>query len=374
MNMSRVFASVTSLLPTAAIASSRAAIVTVIVLSATTALAEETSEPPAPKAVDDATWSLDSPIGPFEYRVGRGLKVGDTGLHIGGFTEFEVAKPKDESGSMALDGINFLVLYEPIEFLRGFMELEVGDLGEVDFGDGKIESSPNAIFERLYVDAIFNDALNLRFGKFRTPISRRNLVPAEPFVWTTTQPEILQSTDAQQTGALLFGSFFPRSNTLKYWLYSQFIDPFDPESDEDPADRSIGGRLEYASSLETWSIATSFLASRLDGDWSYLTGLDLQLRLGPVELNSEFIYADRVGRNQYGFYLEGAYEIIPTFYLVSRYEYSDPVGSDEPTHLGDFGVAWWPRPYLYLKATYRIANEEPLDDERGLKASIAVLF
>ncbi|MEE8368434.1 MAG: hypothetical protein V3S30_08950, partial [Thermoanaerobaculia bacterium] len=112
----------------------------------------------------------------------------------------------------------------------------------------------------------------------------------------------------------------------------------------------------------------------LDGEWSYLTGLDTQWHFGPVEINSEFIYADRAGSNQYGFYLEAAYEIIPAFYVVSRYEYSDPVGSDTSTHLGDFGVAWLPRPYLYLKATYRVASEEPLDDARGLKASIAVLF
>lgn len=362
MDMNRFFTAVRILLLALSIASTRAA------------HAEASAETPALDAADDATWSVNSPIGPLEYRVGRGLQVGRTGLHIGGFSEIEVTREKGESGAIALDAINFLVLYEPVDFLRGFMEFEVGDFAEVDFGNGKVESDPTAVFERLYGDAIFNDALNLRFGKFRTPISRRNLVPAEPFVWTTTQPEILQSTDAQQTGALFFGSFFPKSNTLKYWLYSQFMDPFDPESDEDPADRSVGGRLEYASSLETWSIASSFLASRLDGEWSYSTGLDLQLRLGPVELNSEFIYADRAGRNQYGFYLEGAYEIIPSFYLVSRYEYSDPVGSDTPTHLGDFGVAWLPRSYLYLKATYRIANEEPLDDPRGLKASIAVLF
>ncbi len=362
MDMNRIFTAMSILLLGVSIAWTRVA------------LAEESAETPTPDSADDATWSVDSPIGPFEYRAGRGLQIGRTGLHIGGFSEIEATREKGGSGALALDSINFLVLYEPVDFLRGFMELEVGDLAEVGFGDGNVESDPSAVFERLYGDAIFNDALNLRFGKFRTPISRRNLVPAEPFVWTTTQPEILQSTDAQQTGALLFGSFFPSTNTLRYWLYSQFIDPFDPEPDEDPADRSVGGRLEYASSLETWSIATSFLASRLDGEWSYLTGLDMQWRLGPVELNSEFIYADRAGRNQYGFYLEGAYEIIPTFYLVSRYEYSDPVGSDTPTQLGDFGVAWLPRPYLYLKATYRIASEAPLDDPRGLKASIAVLF
>lgn len=339
-----------------------------------TALADVASVSAEPDSGDGAVWSVDSPIGPFEYRPGRGMKIGNTGLNIGGFSEVEIEKVEGESGAFALDGFNVLALYEPTDMLRAFLELEVGDLFEVDFGGGAPESDPDVIVERLYGDLIINDSVNLRFGKFRTPVSRRNLVPAEPFVWTTTQPEILQFTDPQQTGALLFGSFFPKKNTIKYWLYGQFLDPFDPESDETPADRSVGGRLEYASSRNTWSVASSFLASRLEGDWSYLTGLDLQTHIGLLEINSEFIYADRNGRNQYGFYLEGAYEFIPTYYLVSRYEYSDPVGSDVATHLGDFGLAWLPRPYIYLKATYRIATEEPLDDGRGLKASIAVLF
>ncbi len=313
-------------------------------------------------------------IGPIEYEPGRGVRFEGIGLHLGGFSQIELTAENNGDTSLELDGINFLVNYEPVNFLRGFMELEVGDLLEVELNDGKAESGPTTIFERLYGDLVWSDALNLRLGKFQTPVSRRHLVPAEPFVWTTTQPEILQATDEHQTGGLLYGTFFPGQRTLHYWLYGQFVDPFDVESDEDPADRSVGGRIESVAPGEAYSIAGSFLASRRDGRWSYLTGLDTQWHIGPHEINAEFIYADREGKHQYGFYLEGAYQLVESFYLVTRYEYSDPVGSDTPVHLGDFGFVWTPRSYLHFKATYRVANEKPLDDERGLKASFVVLF
>lgn len=328
-----------------------------------------TAQEPGPEGDADDSW-----IGPVEFEPGRGVSFEGIGLHIGGFTQVEFAAENSGDVSLELDGVNFLVNYEPVDFLRAFAELEIGDLLEIELNEGKAESGPSALFERLYGDAIFNDALNLRFGKFQTPVSRRNLVPAEPFVWTTTQPEILQATDEHQTGALLYGTFFPGQRTLHYWLYGQFVDPFEVESDEDPAERSAGGRIESVAPGEAYSIAASFLASRNGGEWSYLTGLDTQWHIGPHEINAEFIYADRAGRHQYGFYLEGAYRVIETLYLVSRYEYSDPVGSDTPVHLGDFGFVWTPRSYLHLRATYRVANEAPRDDERGLKASFVVLF
>ena len=54
--------------------------------------------------------------------------MGRTGLNIGGFSTLEIEREEGESGSFALEGINFLVLFQPIEKIRAFMELEVGDL------------------------------------------------------------------------------------------------------------------------------------------------------------------------------------------------------------------------------------------------------
>ena len=255
------------------------------------------------------------------------------------------------------------------------MELEVGNIFEVDFDTGDAKSEVFATFERLYGDFTLNDAYSLRVGKFQTPVGRWNLVPAEPFVWTATQPVLLDSFDEHQTGAMAFGTFFPGRGELSYWLYGQFIEPFDVEADEEPADYSVGGRLEYTRLVSSWSIGSSFLAASEGGSWSYLGGLDGQVELGPFEGTMELVYRDGgIEEGLWDIYLQAVYEIVPTLYFVSRYEHSDPLGSTPPVNIGDVGLTWIPEQYLIFKATYRFADHPVEGDPAGFKATFSALF
>jgi hypothetical protein len=334
-------------------------------------------------SADQPVLSFDSPVGPIEYFPGRGLHVGRTGLTIGGFTTLEIDREEGEPGVIELDSVNFLVLFRPIDALRFFAEIEVGGLLAVQTDDGKVRSDPEATIERLYADLSRSDALNLRLGKFQTPVGRWNLVPAEPFVWTASDPvQIERAFDEHQTGAALFGSLYPSSNTLSYWLYGQFVNPLDPDPDPEPADRSVGGRLEYGGPLEEWSLGASFLASERKSEWNFLGGLDALWRVGPLELTSELVVAggDIPDRDLWGIYVQGVYDlrslypILRGFYLVGRYEHFDPSGSSQDANLWDLGITWIPRPYLNIKAGYRFSDRETVDVRRGLTASVSLIF
>jgi len=339
------------------------------------ARAEEPQNTAPVERSEEPLFSLDSPIGPIEYNLGRGLRFGRTGLNIGGFATFEIEKERAENGVFAVDGINFLVLFEPIQPLRLFMEIEVGNLFEVDVHTGISESSPTANFQRLFGEISLNDAFHVRIGKFQTPVGRWNLVPAEPFVWTSTEPNLIEAFDEHTTGAMLHGSLFPTKGSLEYWLYGQFA-PFDPEEDEEPADRNVGGRLEYSSDLEMWSVGSSLLAAQLEDRWGYLAGLDGEFRYGPFELTSEFVYnwGDLENPFRWDIYLQGVLEVLPNLYLVGRYEHSAGLGPNPDLNLGDVGLTWLPLPPLNLKATYRFSDERAEDVFEGFKASITVLF
>jgi hypothetical protein len=327
-------------------------------------------EPP-----EEALFSIDSPIGPIEYRPARGLRVGRTGLNIGGFKTYEIEKEKGDDWTFAIDGINFLVLFQPVPPLRAFFELEVGDLIDVNLNTGDYESNPTANFQRLYGEFSAHDALNVRYGKFQTPIGRWNLVPAEPFTPTTIEPVLLESFDEHQTGPMLHGSFFPGSGTLRYWLYGQ-VEAFDPEPDEEPSDSSVGWRLEYSASQDTWSIGSSFLAAKLAGTWGYLGGLDARWRRGPFELSSEFIHTwGRLDNPlRWDVFLQGSLEVLPNLFLVGRYEHSEPTESLPNLEIGDVGISWTPRPYLVFKATYRFTDRLSEDVPEGFKASFSLVF
>ncbi len=73
-------------------------------------------------------------------------------------------------------------------------------------------------------------------------------------------------------------------------------------------------------------------------------------------------------------YVQGVYEIVPTLNLVARYEHIDPSGREEDAHIGDVGVAWIPKPYLHVKASYRFTDKQTEEVRRGLSMSFSFIF
>jgi hypothetical protein len=342
----------------------------------------QTALPIEPEAAGQApVFSFDSPIGALEYRAGRGLQFGRTGLTVGGFSVVEFDDEEHGDLVVELDSVTFLVLLEPIDALRIFAEVEIGGLANYYADGDDFDHDPDAVVERLYMDWGQSDALNVRLGKFQTPVGRFNLVPAEPFVWTSSDPvQIDTAFDEHQTGVALFGTSYPGGNPLRYWLFGQVVDPFD--ADEDAADRSAGARLEFGGPLGDWSIGGSLLASKKKGEWQYLAGLDAQLRLGPLELTSEAVFSEGniPDRDLWSIYLQGVHDLglhlrwLQGLYLVARFEHFDRDGRDNDANLWDLGLTWIPKPWLNVKAGYRLTDRLTDDVSEGITASISVLF
>jgi hypothetical protein len=355
----------------------------VLVCSLAVASVATAQEPPLGGPRDNSLFSLDTPLGPVDYVPGRGLRLGRTGLTLGGFTTAEFDLTDGQPGTVAIDGLNFLALWEPVEFFHAFAEVELGPLLFVDTGSGDVRSSGDAHVERLYGDLSKSDALNLRVGKFQTPVGIWNLVPAEPFTWTATDPVLAETAfDEHQTGAAFYGSLYPGHETLDYWVYGQFVDALDPSDDPSPSQRSVGGRLRYAGPFGRWDVGSSFLASEQGADWNFLGGLDGLWRIGHLELQGEFaiVSGDIPGRDLWGLYLQGEYDLgslsslLRGLHAVGRYEHFDREGPDPAVDLGDLGLAWMPRRFLIVKADYRLASHQTPDVRRGLFSSISVIF
>ncbi len=312
-----------------------------------------------------------------EYVAGRGLRVGETGLRIGGFTTLEFGAEEGEAASVALDSINALVLYEPIDRFRIFAELELGGLFETVAHDGT-SSDPVFDFERLHAELSLDDAIQIRFGKFQTPIGRWNLAPAEPFVWTAIDPIGLDTAfDEHQTGVLIHGTLFGETRPIRYSLYGQVIDPLDPSDSPPPANRSVGGHLEYAWCDDSLSVGASFLATERGGRWSYLGGVDLEWQHDRLEVLAEIVFQQGrlEERDLFDGWLQTRYEILDGLSLVGRYEYFERLrGPGRGAHIGDVGLAWQPRGWLILKGTARFASEQDDDVRRGVATSISVVF
>jgi hypothetical protein len=339
----------------------------------------------APTAIDlsqgaeaPALVSLPSPVGPLEYTPGRGMHLGHMPVTIGGYANVDLERDEAGPARLALDDLSFFVIADPTPRLHLFSELELENLLEVDdHGHG---GTVDNIFtaERLYGDFSVSDHLNVRVGKFLTPVGRWNVIHAQPLVWTTSRPlATLLPFDPHTTGAMLFGSIFSPSAAINYSLFGQVVNQLDAVPEPQTADRSGGARLEYATDAGA-AFGATYLAFRHAGNWQHLGGLDTAWRRGPMELMGELAYEDgpHAGGAQWGLYLQSALEVLAKLYLVGRYEHFDQRGPivHPEVNLVILGLAYKPAPFAILKAEYLIADHRAAESPPGFRSSFAILF
>ena len=350
----------------------RALLVAVVLLSLASPAPAANEYPPASGAdgADAPVLSLPTHIGEVRYTPGRGLRVGDTGLTLGGYIAADLTRDEGGPANLRVETLGLFFIWDPTPRLHLFAELDPIDQDEPD------EPRQTFTVPRLYGDLAASDWLNLRVGKFLTPVGRWNLIYARPLVWTTSRPLVTQLPfDPFTTGAMLFGSRFPGTGTLTYSLYGQFTDQFDAEPEPQAVDRSVGGRLEYAS-LGGWSVGGSYLSFTDAGRWRHLTGLDTLWQRGPLELMGEFAVQEpaRGAGRQWGLYLQPVAEVLPKVYLVGRYEYFDQPAPEPAVNIGVLGLAYKPRPFIVLKGEYLFADHRAEESPPGVKTSFTVLF
>ena len=342
-----------------------------ILLLAGRALAVEPLSPV--KLGEEPIFERPSPLGDISYTPGRGLRLGTTGLTLGGYASLTASRLERGTGEVELQDISWFVVWDPTPRLHVFSELEYSDAFRIN-QRGRFSTAENALTaDRLYADFTLTDLLSLRTGIFRTPVGRWNVIHATPLVWTTEQPLVTELPfDPNLTGVMLFGSIFRRGGVFTYSIYDQFAGPLEGNPQFDPAQHSAGGRLEYTADTG-WSVGCSYLAALRHGNWRHLGGLDLLWTHGRFELSSELVVEDgRGGAGRGGGFLQSVFGLTDRWFLVGRFEhYKDP---DFSANLGTLGVVFRPVPAVALKAEYVFGDHDNDDIERGFHASIATLF
>jgi hypothetical protein len=336
------------------------------------------SEPYGTDPADAGGLGRDSPIGRLEYRPGRGLRLGDTRITLGGFTTSEAERLQGGDSAGSFGEAHFFLSFDPLPWVHLFSELEAGELATVASDQTGVRSHLGLGVARAYGDFSLNDALNLRFGQFLTPIGIWNPVPAEPFVWTTSEPLIVEDVfDDTMTGAMLWGRAFALNGAFSYSLYGTFLDQLSTDPGESLGPKSAGAYLEWAS-LGGWSVGASYFVSEpKTGPWHNLGGVNGLWRPNDrLELSAEAVFGEGTRSNGalWGMYAQAVAEIVNTLYAVGRYEHFDPPGSDHSINLYDVGLTWIPVYYVRCKVDYSIADHRDELAEPGLRWSLSLLF
>lgn len=334
------------------------------------------------------------------YQLGKGLHLGDSGLWLGGYADLQVEDLKHTHWSAQLSDLSLFVGWQRGRW-RFFSEFEVGEALVVSNGQGLTTHKGYFDLERLYLDYLHDDALAVRFGKFLTPIGRWNQIHANPLVWTTSSPMVVEGPfPMHASGGMALGNFNALGTSWGYNLYGGGGNQLDFKPAEESRDDNfrdiIGFRLyheEPGRALFGLSYA-HYTERKLHPGAKDLVGVDAFWTRHRYELSGEFIYRFGAGErnpaldeeagsgNLWGLYLQGVAPLVGDVYGIVRYEAFQREGAESPGHLWLTGLAYRPLPPLVFKAEYRFgADTGGLPPSKisgglseGFAASVAVLF
>jgi opacity protein-like surface antigen len=334
------------------------------------------------------------------YRLGKGLRLGDSGVWLGGYANIEVEDLKRSSWQAQINDLSLFVGWEHGRW-RFFTEFELGDA--LNVGNGRALTTHQGYFnlERLYLDFRVGIASNVRFGKFLTPIGRWNQIHAAPLVWTTSSPLIVDGPFAMHTtGGMAYGSVEALGRQWGYSVYGGGRNQLDFKSPDESSDDNyrdpIGFRL-FNESPGLYQVGMSYAhyeERNFHRGVKNLLGVDAFWTRKRYELSGEFIYRLGAGvknrefdaqggnGNLWGLYVQGVAPLLGDVYAIARYEAFQREGAEAPGHLWLAGLAYRPMPPLVFKAEYRFADYSDKNPPakifggftEGFAASIAVLF
>jgi hypothetical protein len=344
----------------------------------------------------------------------------ERGLSIGGYGEFDFQKfVNDQRGRRDRFDVARFVLYTGYKFTdRIILNSELEFEHAVVAGDKEGEAE----VEFVDLDFLAWRALNFRAGLLLVPMGFINEIHEPPFFYGVFRPEVEQRiipTTWREGGVGIFGTLAPGLDYRAYVLNGLDAKGFASEGIREGrqegslalADDLAGTvRLDYTL-LPGALVGGAFwagdsgqdeaFAGRKPGVFTLIWETHAQVRYRGLELRAlgAFIHLDdadlvseelgeTIGEDQYGFYVEAAYDVVPLLFPEStqsfapffRYENLDtqdavPRGfarvPGNAVQLYTVGASYKPHPQVVLKLEYRSFDsgaKAPTPDELNLGA------
>ncbi len=321
----------------------------------------------------------------YNYHWGRGLKIPEANLTIGGYAHFSYENFERQSDIAKIDDLSLFITWNPSSQLHLFSELEFEDAVSTE---GTEFSQKTFFVERLYADILINETFSLRLGKFLTPVGIWNTIHAAPLVWTTTRPLITEDFifPAHSNGLMLNSQFIINNQNLEFSIYADNSQHLDPHKKDISFKNALGLRVNYEI-LDHMHLGFSYLAFKNQAKFysssrNHLFGIDLIWKKKGVELQAEFIHrrAPKQRGNETGLYLQTVLPLGHHFSAVGRYEFlegthlKDNILENSTIHLGIAGLAWRPYSPMVLKVEYRFGSDNSSIAQSGFFASVSTFF
>ncbi len=315
-----------------------------------------------------------------DYQPGKGWQIPGTGFNLGGYASASIANDRHQHPSAGIEDFSLFLRWEGEGRLRLFSELDLENPLGIEHGAGLTSKHAYLALERMYADYLYSDRLNLRAGKFLTPIGRWNVLHAAPLVWTTSRPLITERTfPTNATGAMAYGSLPVLGTEIDYSVYTALGEDWRPDPKLDPFEEAYGMHLSLPTSgLGEFGLSfANFEQKSSIGERKNLLGLDYGWSRNRYEISAEMVYRFSEGglhSDEKGLYVQGVAPISGTWYAIGRYELYDKAGPAPAMNLYLLGLAMRPTPATVIKAEYSHAVHNRVQAQEGFFASFAILF
>jgi hypothetical protein len=316
-----------------------------------------------------------------DYHLGDGLRLGDTGFSLGGYTTASYSNLSNASSSrVGLDNLSLFVWWQGEGRWKFFTELDYENPWASN-SEGQRGEDNYLALERLYLDYDINELATVRAGKFLTPIGRWNLIHATPLVWTTSRPLTTTRTfPTNVTGLMLYGTLPKVVNGLEYTLYASKGDEIRPNPILDPFYEVFGAHAIVPLSLNGGQLGFSladFEQEDAPDERRHLLGFDYVWSRNRYEFSAEGVYRSSDNGSLWdekGVFGQLVVPLSEKAYAVGRYEYFHPALETEATQLFVVGLNYRFTPAVVLKAEWDGASNNNIDAPEGFMASLSILF
>lgn len=316
---------------------------------------------------------------PLDYTPANGWKIGDSGIRIGGYASVEMQDEKNKASQIGISNLSLITRWEGEGKLRLFSELDFEDTLNYRQGDGLNNEGAYVALERLYGDYLYSDKINIRLGKFLTPIGRWNVIHAAPLVWTTTRPLITEHIfPTNVTGVMGYGTIPILDHDFDYSVYSAVGDDWHTSPKVDPFEEAVGARFSTTSGANEFGISYSnFEQSRSKGERKNLLGVDYLWSRNHYEISMEAAYRFSEKGEQYdekGMYFQGVVPLTGRLYAIGRYELYDIADTNRETSVYLAGLAMRLTPLMIIKGEYTTVSNSAYQVPQGLFVSFSILY
>ena len=297
-------------------------------------------------------------------------------INVGGYSSARLQQNRHGKSEAALDEISLIFTWDNQDRVKFFAEIELEN--PLSWREGGALRSNNSYLdvERFYLDYAFSDQLNLRAGRFLTPIGRWNLLHAPPLVWTTSRPVATSRLFPMAlNGFMLHGSKPFEDSVLEYSVFAETLKDQNVQSHELRFKNARGARLVNSGSIDIGATVMEFEESDLFNRQYRMLSLDFIKAHEGWEISGEAFFRKSKHYNEDtgGAYLQGVAPLGNKWFLIGRLESYKPT-LQQSEERAVVGLAWRYKDNQIFKIEYVGGHQVDPYMPTGLMTSIAILF